>query len=119
MNILIIDDSPSTLEFMTRHLEQAGFTVIPASSAERALEILENTLPDMITCDIKMPRMDGFEFARTIKSDTRFRCIPVVAVSNSAYPEDIKLSLDAGYDGHICKPLHPEEYPLLLRAYLK
>jgi two-component system sensor histidine kinase/response regulator len=66
--------------------------------------------------DIQMPEMDGLEAARMIRSDARFRDLPILAMTAHAMPGDKELSLEAGMNGHITKPINPEDlYSALIR----
>jgi two-component system CheB/CheR fusion protein len=70
--------------------------------------------PDLILCDLRMPVLDGFGFIRRLRREPRFRRILTVAISGLARPVDIARAREAGYDGHILKPIAPEVIARLL-----
>ncbi len=105
ITILAIDDNPVNLKLAAEVLLAAGHTVIRAEDAEQALSLLETQMPDLILTDISLPRMDGIELTRRLKSDPRYRHLPVVALTASAMKGDEARVLDAGCDAYIAKPL--------------
>ena len=120
IKILIVDDSHSTIDFMSYYLTEREFTVTAVHSAEEALELLDSSYrPDIITCDIRMPLMDGLEFARRLRKIDAFKNLPLIAVSNMAFAEDEVKSIAAGFTAHITKPLHPRHFPETIRSFLK
>lgn len=105
ITILVIDDHPLNLKLASEVLQSAGHQVIAAEDAERALELLEATLPDLVLTDIALPGMDGLQLTRRLKSDQRFQHLPVVALTASAMKGDESRVLEAGCDAYIAKPI--------------
>lgn len=103
--VLIIEDSPLSLELATDILEAAGYTVLQASTAERGLELAQSSAPDLILMDIRLPGMDGYAAVKALKSDPRTRTIPTVALTAQAMKGDDEAALDAGFDGYLSKPI--------------
>ncbi|MDM8526654.1 response regulator [Anaerolineales bacterium HSG24] len=81
IKILVIDDITHIRRLVTRMLEQAGFTVIGASNGLEGLKRVKEQSPDVITCDISMPVMDGHEFLRVVKHDPETQHIPVIIIT--------------------------------------
>jgi CheY-like chemotaxis protein len=103
--ILIVDDTPVNLKLTRILLVNEGYTVLTASSAEEALELLRSYHPRLILADIQLPGIDGLEMTRRIKLDERTRDIAVVALTAFAMKGDEQKAVDAGCDGYITKPI--------------
>jgi CheY-like chemotaxis protein len=103
--ILVIDDNPVNLKLASEVLRADGFTVICAEDAERALRLLETLMPDLVLTDIALPQMDGLALTRWLKSNPRYRHLPVVALTASAMKGDEARVLAAGCDAYIAKPI--------------
>ena len=116
--ILIIEDQRNQLELMKFYLEKAGYTVVTAENAEDGLEIARRGFPDLIICDINLPRMDGIEFVRTAKAVDGLARTPMVAVTAHAFAGDRKRCIDAGFDGHITKPINPRTFAKQIAVYI-
>src|SRR5262245_23254854 len=76
--VLVIDDSPDSLRFLTDALDSAGMTVLVATDGEEALARVNEVRPDVVLLDALMPGLDGFETCRRMKADPRFRDLPVI-----------------------------------------
>jgi two-component system cell cycle response regulator DivK len=86
-------------------LNAEGYTVIEAINANQALEILENTHPNLILMDINMPDIDGYSLTTQIKMTPGLESIPVIALTANVMRGDRERSLEAGCDGYIQKPI--------------
>jgi chemosensory pili system protein ChpA (sensor histidine kinase/response regulator) len=104
--VLVIDDEIHMLRLIQRILKMAGFSVIGSDSGRYALEVLQNpdTRPDVITCDISLPDMDGFEVLRRIKSDADFRHIPVIMLTAMGQHRDAERAKEMGASDFLTKP---------------
>ncbi len=80
-SILVVEDDADTARLIEHHLEKAGYEVDVASSGEQALQLLQWITPDLITLDLQLPGMDGFEFAATLAENPETHNIPVLALS--------------------------------------
>ncbi|HEX7956047.1 MAG TPA: ATP-binding protein, partial [Pyrinomonadaceae bacterium] len=109
VRVLVVDDEPDTLELVAAILGQSGATVAAVSSARAALASLEETSPDVIVSDIGMPGMDGHELIRRIRAlpVERGGATPAIALTAYAGEADRELSLDAGFQKHVPKPVDP------------
>lgn len=109
---LVVEDNPQAANILRHHLEGAGFSVITAPNATQALEMMANSLPNLITLDLFMPDLDGWDMLRLIKADPRFVDIPVVIVSIVA---DSCNCMALGAAKVLQKPLRREELITALR----
>jgi signal transduction histidine kinase len=107
--ILIIDDSPDTLDMMCTLFRQRGCNVVAASSGEEALRSLSEARPHLIVSDIGMPGMNGYELLARIRSEPGMEAIPAIAISGYAMEEDRRLAISAGFAAHLSKPIDLEE----------
>jgi signal transduction histidine kinase/CheY-like chemotaxis protein/PAS domain-containing protein len=109
---LIVEDSPQATDILRHQLEGAGFTVITAPNAAQALAIMAKSLPDLITLDILLPDLDGWDMLKLIKEDPRLAEIPVVIVSMAA---DNSNCMALGAAKVLQKPLRREDLITTLR----
>ena len=104
--VLVIDDEIHMLRLIQRILEMAGFSVVGSDSGKYALEVLQNpdTRPDVITCDISLPDMDGFEVLRRVKSDASLQHIPVIMLTAMGQHRDAARAKEMGASDFLTKP---------------
>ena len=107
---MVIDDSLSVRRVTTNLLRLRGWDVLDAKDGVDALEILANaeTPPDVFLCDMEMPRMDGLEFVRRIRTQPEFSTTPVVMVTSRAAEKHRKMAAEAGADEHVVKPFNDD-----------
>ncbi|GGF35344.1 hypothetical protein GCM10011611_47070 [Aliidongia dinghuensis] len=102
--VLLVDDSPFFRNLLTPLLTIAGYDVSAVDSADQALDLHEAGEDfDVIISDIEMPGMNGFEFATQVRSDSRWRHVPMVALSSHATPEDLDRGREVGFNDYIAK----------------
>jgi two-component system C4-dicarboxylate transport response regulator DctD len=107
--ILVVDDNPADLNFMTKILREKGYTVHPAPQAERAIRFVKTTVPDLILLDVNMPDMDGFQVCEQLKANESTRDIPVIFLSGADETlSKVKAFFVGGMD-YILKPIQAEE----------
>jgi two-component system, cell cycle response regulator len=116
--ILIVEDNPTNLELMSYLLTAFGHTTLAAYDGEEGLEVARRGTPDLIVCDVQLPRLDGYAVARRLKSDAAMRAIPLVAVTALAMVGDRDRVLAAGFDGYIAKPIAPETFVSQVEVFL-
>jgi signal transduction histidine kinase/ActR/RegA family two-component response regulator len=104
LRILVVEDMPDTREAMGLILQRLGAEVLVADDGMKALAIIEAADPDLVLCDLRMPRMDGFEFMRALRVRPNDSHPPVVAVSGLASPADHARTHGEGFVGHLSKP---------------
>lgn len=104
-SILVADDEPDNVDVVAETLEYHGVTVRTAANGEEALDILKSFVPDLVLLDLSMPKMDGWETRRHIKSNPATAAIPVVALSAHAMHGDKARALEVGFDGYLTKPV--------------
>lgn len=106
--ILIADDRPSSRELLRLVLERAGYEVLEAEDGRAALERARSATPDLILLDLQMPEMDGYQVLAELRTEARFRCLPVLALTASAMRGDRERILSAGFTDYLAKPAGPE-----------
>jgi two-component system, chemotaxis family, response regulator PixH len=111
--ILVVDDTLSELELMTRYLRDGGFSVIVATDAKDAMAKAVDHKPDAIVTDVVMPGMSGFELCRNLKKTEATQKVPVVVCTSKNQELDRLWGLKQGADVYITKPFTQED---LLRA---
>ncbi|MGO9852745.1 MAG: response regulator [Steroidobacteraceae bacterium] len=117
--ILIVDDNPTNLKLASDVLLSDGFAVDTAQDAEQAQAILQQRIPDLILMDIALPGMDGLSLTRRLKSEDRFRRVPVVALTASAMRGDEEKALAAGCAGYITKPIDTRAFSRQIGEFLR
>lgn len=104
-SILIVNDMPEQLLLMDGLLRKAGYCVYTAEDGLQALDIAKQTRPDLVISDVSMPRMNGLEFCRCLRSDTELRAVPILLVSAlQKDTESVVAGLKAGADDYLEVP---------------
>ncbi len=116
--VMIVDDSLTVRKITSRLLAREGFDVITAKDGVEALEMLESEAPDVILLDIEMPRMDGFEFTRMIKRDTRHAHVPIIMITSRTAEKHRALARELGVDLYLGKPFQEQDLLRNLREML-
>jgi len=116
--ILVIEDNPANMELMTYLLRAFGYQPMMARDGAEGLEAALREKPDIVLCDIQLPKMDGYDVVRRLKQDMGFSGIPVVAVTALAMVGDRERVLSAGFDGYIGKPITPETFVKQVEAFV-
>lgn len=117
--VLIVDDSPGTLKFLTDVMEGAGVSVLVAPSGAKALEVIEEVVPAAILMDAMMPEMDGFETCRRIKQNRFLRYVPVIFMTGLSETEHIVRGFEAGGVDYLIKPVVPDELIARVLVHLR
>ncbi len=117
--VLLVDDSPEALGFLTDALEQSGFSVLIATSGSAALNIVERITPDLILLDAVMPSMDGFETCRRLKANAGIAQIPVVFMTGLTETEHVVHALESGGVDYLTKPINVDELRARIRVHLR
>jgi DNA-binding response OmpR family regulator len=107
--ILVVDDEKS-IRLIIESTFRNDFTVIPLSNGEEALALLDDgIIPDLIICDLVMPKMDGFKFTHILRSSGFFDDIPLIILSGSEESKDRIRCFELGADDFLLKPFNPKE----------
>ncbi|WP_041620286.1 response regulator transcription factor [Stanieria cyanosphaera] len=107
--LLLIDDDPNLILLVKDYLEFRGYNVMTAENGREALDLLEQSIPDMIICDVMMPEMDGYSLVQHIRQEPRTNRIPVLFLSAKGQSQDRVKGLNEGADVYMVKPFEPEE----------
>lgn len=102
--VLFVDDSPFFRNLLTPLLSVAGYSVTTVESAQLALDMCNDGVDfDLIVSDIEMPEMNGLEFARAVRTGSRWAEVPMIALSSNTSPKDLELGRDAGFTDYVAK----------------
>ena len=115
--VLVVDDSLTVRKFTTRLLEREGYKALTAKDGLDALQILSDANPDVILLDIEMPRMDGFEFTKTIKADNRQSHIPIIMITSRTAEKHRNHAMELGVNEYLGKPYQDEQLMALVVKY--
>ncbi|UQZ90192.1 hypothetical protein C4J81_13670 [Deltaproteobacteria bacterium Smac51] len=116
--ILLAEDNAVNQLVATKIMEKAGLVVKVADNGQIALDMIEAEPFDLVLMDIQMPEMDGLEATRHIRANHKFDKLPVVAMTAHAMSGDKELSLNAGMNGHITKPINLKELFSVLAQWI-
>jgi len=117
--ILIVDDHEDNIELLRARLEARGYRIDTAMDGEQALACVAAQPPDLILLDVMMPRIDGFEVVRRLKSDGNLPFIPVILQTALDSTEHKVEGLDAGADDYITKPINFAELEARVKSMLR
>lgn len=119
MKILVVDDEPDILEFVSYNLIKESYKVVTAQNGLKAIEIAQKEHPDLILLDIMMPKMDGIEVCKQLRSFPEFNNTIIVFLT--AREEDFTqiAALEAGGDDFITKPIRPRVFMTRISALLR
>lgn len=116
--VLVVDDSPSTLNLLTDALETIGVTVLVSPSGEHAISVVERVTPDVVLLDAVMPGLDGFEVCRRLKARREFQNVPVIFMTGLSATEHIVKALECGGVDYLTKPVSPDELIARMHVHL-
>lgn len=105
LDILMVDDDPTTVETFKLLLEGEGASVRTATSGAEALAMLDGEAPDVVFSDLGMPGMDGMEFVRKLRGEPAMESVICIALSGFGHEMDIQQAQNAGFDAHLKKPV--------------
>ena len=116
--VLVVDDTPETLGFLTDTLDHAAFTVLIATDGESALRLLGQITPDLVLMDAVMPGLNGFETCRRMKRNKMLAYVPVIFMTGLTETENVLEGLAAGGVDYVTKPLVVDELLARIRVHL-
>jgi twitching motility two-component system response regulator PilH len=107
--VLVVDDSPTVRELVSVHLKQQSIVVVEAFDGLDATEKIKISVPDLVITDVVMPRMNGYELCRWIKSNVKNKTVPVIMCTTKSEEFDKYWGMKQGADAYITKPYNPTE----------
>ncbi|MBV5259620.1 response regulator transcription factor [Synechococcus moorigangaii CMS01] len=107
--LLLLDDDPNLILLVRDYLEFRGYNILTAANGQEGLQILTETIPDLIICDVMMPEMDGYAFIQNVRQNAAARWVPVIFLSAKSQTQDRIRGLSQGADVYLVKPFEPEE----------
>jgi DNA-binding response OmpR family regulator len=117
--VLVVDDSSVIRDLIAVNLELEGFAVDVAEDGQAALEYVARRHPDLVTLDVVMPRLGGFETAARLRGDPETAGIPIVIVTARASAADLERGEEIGVDGYLTKPFEPAELVALVSRLVR
>jgi len=117
--VLVVEDSVTQREMIEDLLKGSGLNVQTAGDGVEALERILGSCPDIVVMDIVMPRMNGYELCRRIKTDPKTERVPVVMCSSKGEEFDRYWGMKQGADAYIAKPFQPQELVGTVRQLLR
>ena len=117
--ILVVDDHEDNIELLRARLEARGYEVFGANDGQAALDQVDKVCPDLILLDVMMPKMDGMEVVRRLKSNPKLPFIPVIMQTALDSTENKVEGLDAGADDYITKPINFAELEARVNSLLR
>jgi len=117
--VLIIDDAIHIRRLVARMLQRAGFKTIEAEDGLQGLSFLREKKPDVVTCDLSMPHMDGHEFLSAAKSDAATRDTPIIIVTALGQEDEAEMATQMGADAYITKPFSSSNFIETIHSLLE
>lgn len=116
--VLIVDDNPNNIKIVALILRSLKYKIVIATNGEQAIEMVEQTRPDIILLDVMMPKIDGFETCRIIKKDSKNENIPVIFITALNDTDSLVEGFKAGGVDYITKPFNKEELISRVKTHL-
>ena len=117
--VMVVDDSLTVRRVTQRLLAREGYQVVLAKDGIDALQQLQEFAPDAMLVDIEMPRMDGFDLTRNLRSDERYRHIPIIMITSRTAEKHRQHAIDLGVDDYLGKPYQEDELLALLARHVE
>jgi len=117
--VLLVEDNEINQQVAREILEGAGLKITLANDGQEAVNAVKENEYDAVLMDIQMPVMDGYTATRAIRKDERFRELPIIAMTAHAMAGDEDKSLGAGMNGHVTKPIDPDQLFSTLQKWIK
>ena len=116
--VLLIEDNQDNLDLMVYLFQAFGYSPLVARDGEEGMALGRRERPDLIVCDIQIPKLDGYGVVRELKRDAQLRPVPLVAVTAYAMVGDRERLLNAGFDGYLGKPILPHSFVQQIEEFL-
>jgi two-component system, sensor histidine kinase and response regulator len=117
--VLVIDDTPEIRMIIEETLGMFGFSTVAAEDGERGIEMAKTYLPDLIICDVNMPRLDGFATLARLRENESTATIPFMFLSGAVERPNVRRGMEMGADDYITKPFTPSELLAAVNARLE
>ena len=117
--VLVVEDEPSIQELIAASLRHSGYKVLRADSAEDAMLLVTEALPDVVVLDWMLPGLSGIQYARRLRSEERTTGLPIIMLTARSDEHDKVSGLDAGADDYLTKPFSPRELQARIKAVLR
>lgn len=117
--ILVVDDDRQIVRLVQSYLQQSGFTVLTAYDGEEALHAIRREKPDLVVLDLMLPKRDGLEITRILRSDESLATMPILMLTARFEDLDKILGLELGADDYLTKPFNPQEVVARVKAILR
>lgn len=118
-SILVVDDEEDILELVRHNLTREGYQITCADSGERALEILNQSMPDLMLLDLMLPGIDGLDICRRLKGSSATAALPIILITAKTEDADIVAGLECGADDYVTKPFSPRVLLARIKAVLR
>jgi two-component system sensor histidine kinase/response regulator len=118
-NVLLVEDNEINQQVAREILEGAGLNITLANDGQEAVNAVKESNYDAVLMDVQMPVMDGYTATREIRKDDRFKELPIIAMTAHAMAGDEDKSLEAGMNGHVAKPIDPDQLFATLQKWIK
>lgn len=114
--VVVVDDSPTALQFAADALRHGGFDIETAADGDEAIEIIRNSPPDIVVLDIILPKKNGLQVCRELKTNPKTRDVKVVLMSSKNQELDRLWGQRQGADAYVTKPIDPDELSAIVAA---
>jgi DNA-binding response OmpR family regulator len=116
--VLVADDEDDIRALVCYRMEKAGYDVVSAGDGDEAIELALTRTPDLAIIDVMMPRADGYEVTRRLRSEETTKRMPIILLTARAQEADVQRGFEAGADDYIRKPFSPQELRARVQAIL-
>jgi len=117
--ILVVEDEMEMVEMLKFRLEANNYEVITAYDGQEALDVIQKDKPDLILLDLMIPKITGYEICKTLKSNERYKDIPVIIVTARTQEKDMNLAKELCVGACITKPYEPQVLLSKIREILE
>jgi DNA-binding response OmpR family regulator len=117
--ILLVDDSSTVLLLHRMMLSHCGYELLTARDGQEAIDKASTERPDLIFLDVLMPRMDGFQTCRVLRSREETKAVPIILVTTRSEPHYVRQGFESGCTDYITKPFDGEELLAKVRSHLE
>jgi len=115
--ILIIDDDPNGREMLRFRLQKAGYEVVEAADGDDGL-LKALRRPDLVLMDVRMPKLDGWQLCKSLKTEPRTKHIPIIMLTGCSQPIQEVYGRECGADGYLTKPWDSAQLMQMIRSFL-